>query len=178
MMIDPSLIDPGERLIWSGKPDAPRYAFRKAWYSFAFGLFFFAFSIFWIVGATNQGGWEFSWFGIPFVIIGACLVLSPLWQIFRATRTTYALTNRRAITDVSGPFPQRTSVPLKQIPFVDVRSSTTGPGHVLFQESVAYQNGGATRRDGFIAIADAAKVGQLLRNAIDKTASAGTGNPS
>jgi hypothetical protein len=176
-MIDPSLIDPGERVIWSGKPDAPRYAFRKAWYTFAFGLFFLGFSVFWVVGATKQSGWEFSSFGMLFVIIGACMVLSPLWQIFRATRTTYALTDRRAITDISGPFPQRTSVPLKQIPFVDVRSSAAGPGHVLFQESAAYQNGGVTLRDGFIAIAGADNVGQLLRRTIDKAINSGAGNP-
>jgi hypothetical protein len=156
-MIDPSLIDPGEQLIWQGKPYPARYALRKAAYIFPFGVLFFAFSLFWIHGAytaksnvSNQLGFQFWMFGIPFVIVGACMVLAPAWYFFRATATTYALTDRRAITDVSGPFPQRTSIPLNQMPFVDVRSSADGPGHVLFQEVAPYyrSGGGMTQRDG------------------------------
>src|SRR5262249_4043304 len=180
-MIDPSLIDPGEQLIWQGKPYAGRYALRKAAYTFPFGIVFFGFSLAGIYSAymaqdkaTNQLGSPFWLFVIPFVIIGACMVLSPAWYFFRATATTYVLTDRRAIMDISGPFPRRISVPLNQVPFVDVRSSNQGPGHVLFQEGTRYYgNGeGMTQRDGFIAIADAAKVGQMLRSAIQKSTGA------
>jgi hypothetical protein len=60
------------------------------------------------------------------------------------------------------------------VPFVDVRSSNEGPGHVLFQEATPYYRSGAgmTQRDGFVAIADAAKVGQMLRSAIQKSTGA------
>ena len=176
--IDSSLIDPGEQLIWSGNPYPARYALRKAAYPFLFGIFFFGFSLFWIYGAyvtssnaTNQLGFPFWTFGIPFVIVGACLVLSPVWQFFRAAHTTYALTNRRAIADISGLFPRRTSVPLGQIRFVEVRASAEGPGHVLFQEPVIsyYYNVGTMQRDGFIAIPQATRVVQMLRSAIDKS---------
>jgi hypothetical protein len=182
MMIDPSLTDPGERLLWSGRPNPAVYAMRKAAYIFPFGLFFFGFALFWIHGASQASGkaadqgMPFWLFGIPFVIAGACMVLSPAWYLFRASRTTYALTDRRAITDVSGPFPSRTSVPLHQVPFVDVRAAAQGPRHVLFQEAiVSRSNTGMAQRDGFIAIADAAQVGQLLRGAIDKAAAARIG---
>jgi hypothetical protein len=180
-MIDPALVDPGEQPIWQGKPYPARYALRKAAYTFPVGILFFAFSLFWIYGAymtdnktPSQLGFPFWLFGIPFVLVGACMVLSPAWYFFRATSTTYALTDRRAIMDISGPFPRRTSVPLSQVPFVDIRASNDGPGHVLFQETVAhYRSGrGMTQRDGFIAIADAAKVGQLLRSAIQKSTEA------
>jgi len=180
-MIDPSLIDPGEQLIWQGKPYPIRYALRKAAYTFPFGIFFFGFSLFWIYSAymasnkaTNQLGFAFWMFGIPFVIVGACMVLSPAWHLLRAASTTYALTDRRAIMDISGPFPRRTSIPLNQVPFVDVRASNEGPGHVLFQEVVPYyrSSGAMTQRDGFVAIADAAKVGQMLRSAIQKPTNA------
>ncbi len=179
-MIEPGPLDPGERLIWSANPDPPRYALRKGTYTFLFGIFFFGFSLFWIHGAytaesraTSQLLFPFWMFGIPFVIAGASMVLSPVWYFFRAMHTTYALTNRRAIMDISGPFPRRTSVPLHQIPFVDVRSAAEGPGHVLFQEAAtSYNNKGMTQRDGFIAIADAARVGQMLRSTIEKSASA------
>jgi hypothetical protein len=183
-MIDPSLIDPGEQLIWQGKPYPARYALRKAAYIFPFGIFFFVFSLFWIHGAyiaksnaSNPLGVQFWMFGIPFVFVGACMVLSPAWYFFRATTTTYALTDRRAIMDISGPFPRRISIPLNQVPFVDVRSSNEGPGHVLFQEATPYYRSGAgmTQRDGFVAIADATKVGQMLRSVIQKSTDARSG---
>jgi hypothetical protein len=173
-MIDASLMDPGERLIWSGNPYPTQFGIRKGGYPFLFGVLFFGFSLFWIHGAytaeskaTNQLLFPFWMFGIPFVIVGACMVLSPVWYFFRAMRTTYALTDRRAITDVSGPFPRRTSVPLNQMPFVDVRSSAQGPGHVLFREVLASYNKGMPQTDGFIAVPDAARVGQMLRSAIE-----------
>ena len=183
-MIDPSLMDPGEQLIWSGSPYPARYALRKAAYTFPFGIFFFGFSLFWIHSAYTAGskasdqlGFHFWMFGIPFVIVGACMVLSPAWYFLRATGTTYAITERRVITDVSGLFPRRTSVPLNQVPFVDVRSSAEGPGHVLFQEPIPSYNrpGSLAQRDGFIAIADAAKVGQMLRSAIQRSTDARPG---
>jgi hypothetical protein len=180
-MSDAFLTDPGEQLIWQGKPYPARYALRKAAYSFPVGIFFFGFSLFWIYGAymagnkaTNQLGFAFWMFGIPFVIVGACMVLSPAWYLLRAMTTTYALTDRRAIIDISGLFPRRTSVPLNQVPFVEVRSSNEGPGHILFQEAAQHyrMGGGIAQRDGFIAIADAAKVGQMLRTAIQKSTDA------
>ena len=183
-MIDPSLIDPGEQLIWQGKPYPARYALRKAGYTFPFGIVFFGFSLFWIHGAymaanktTSELGFPFWLFGIPFVLVGACMVLSPAWYFFRAMTTTYSLTDRRAVMDVSGPFSRRTSIPLNQMPFVDVRSSADGPGHVLFQEAAPYYRSGwgTTQRDGFVAIADAAKVGQMLRSTIQKVADARPG---
>jgi hypothetical protein len=180
MTIEVPLTDPGEKLIWSGNPIPARYALRKASYRFLFGIFFFGFSLFWINGAytaggrgANQLGFPFWMFGLPFVIVGASMVLSPAWQYFRGMQTTYALTDRRAIMNISGPFPRRISVPLNQVPFVEVLSSADGPGHVLFQEPVAsYSNRGVAQRDGFIAIADAAQIGQMLRGAIEKSAGA------
>jgi TIR domain len=165
-----------EQLIWQGKPTPARYALRKAAYTFPAGIFFFGFSLFWIYGVyIGETGFAFWMFGIPFVIISACMVLSPAWHLFRATNTTYTLTDRRATIDISGPFPRWTSVPLNQMPFVDVRSSSEGPGHVLFQEAAPMfygMDGGMKQRDGFIAIAEAAKVGQMLKTAIQKSTEA------
>jgi hypothetical protein len=171
--------DRREKLIWQGKPSPARYALRKASYTFPLGIFFLGFSLLWIyvayTGANNATDFAFWMFGIPIVIVGACMVLSPAWYLFRATNTTYTLTDGRATIYISGPFPRWTSVPLNQVPFVDVRSSSEGPGHVLFQEAAPMfygMDGGMKQRDGFIAIADAAKVGQMLRTAIQKSTEA------
>ena len=94
----------------------------------------------------------------------------------RKPQTTYALTDRRAIIDMAAPLPRHISVPLNQISFVDVRTSTHTTGDVLFRGAVESQMSiGMIRPDGFIAIADAARVGQLLRSAIEKSINARPG---
>jgi hypothetical protein len=177
MTINPSLLDPGERLLWSEKPSPVSYALKKGGLTSIFGIPFFAFSLFWIAMAgiasdrTPNGPAAFFWmFGIPFVLIGLGLVLSPLWYYWRGTQATYALTNRRAIIDLGGQFPRSISVPLNQIPFVEVRASADGRGHVLFQEAVTtyYSRPSLPQRDGFIGISKAEHVGQILRTSIDK----------
>ena len=187
MTIDASFTDPGERLLWSGKPVPWVYALRKGASMFLFGLFFFGFSLFWIYGAwraavaVNQAfapdefPIPFWLFGIPFVLAGAAMVLSPLWYFFRGAGTTYALTDRRAIIDVAGPLPKRLSVPLTQMPFIEFRPFNRAVGDVLFHDVTKFIQGGhgqgrTTQRDGFVAIPDAAQVEQTLRAAMDKTA--------
>jgi len=172
MMIDPSLLDRGEKLLWSGHPDPTRYLFAKSGYTFLGGLFFFGFSLLWTLGASLQGG-AFALFGVPFMLIGAGLVLSPFWHLLRGRNATYALTDRRAIIDFSGFMARRISVPLDQIRFIDMRMRRDKSGDIYFKETaVAAEGGYATQRDGFLAIADASRVEQLLRNAIDQLADA------
>ena len=178
MTIDPRLIDADEKLLWSGRPSALRYAFKKSWSGFLFGLVFFGFSAFWIYGAATHGrnveGWmgiPFWAFGVPFLIVGGVMVLSPLWHLFRGLRTTYVLTNRRALTTTPPPFAQRLSVPLAQIRFIDMRPTADGTGDIyFFKETVTGDSDGqSVRRDGFIAIADVARAEQLLRRAIERS---------
>jgi hypothetical protein len=176
MTIDRNLLDPGESVVWSGRPNALRYALTLSWYTFLFGIFFFGFSLVWISiawGKAPKDGNFFFLFGIPFVVIGAGLVLSPLWHLWRGARATYALTNRRAVTVIDGLFARRLSVPLSQIRFVDVRASVSGFGNVYFKETaVPGSEGGTTiKREGFIAIPDVPKVERLLRAEVDRAAS-------
>jgi hypothetical protein len=163
------LLDPGERLIWSGKPGPLRYALNRGIFSFLFGLVFFGFAIFWTINAADQSSALFVFFGIPLLVFGLGFVLSPIWQFIRGGRSIYALTDRRAVIDISKVFPRRVSVPLSQIRLIEVRRSATGFGDVLFREiasSVSYGN--SISRDGFIAIAEVDHVDQLLRSVIEK----------
>jgi hypothetical protein len=175
MTIEP---DRGENVLWSGAPIPIRYALRKGAWTFFVGIWFFGFSIFWVHVASGgkidriPSGFEFWMFGIPFVVVGACLVLSPIWYFVKSKMTTYTLTDQRAVIERSGLFPQRISVPLDRMAFVDLRASANGPGDVLFYEGTSWQNwnGKYTQRDGFIAISEAARVEQLLRAAQTKAA--------
>jgi hypothetical protein len=178
-------IDRGERLLWSGRPDPLPYTIRVGRHAFLFGLVFFGFSLFWTHGAMTEGakvqalgGVPFWLLGVPFVIVGACLVLSPFWHFYRALRTTYALTDKRALTAISGPYARRFSVPLSQIRFVDVRPSDDGSGDIYFKETVVSDSEGqTTRREGFIAISELDRVDQLLRKTIERPADADRQGP-
>jgi hypothetical protein len=181
MTSEADLLDPGEQLIWSGAPNALSFAFRRSWSTFLFGIFFFGFSVFWVHGAATQGGsgnmpggFSFWMFGIPFVAIGAGMVLSPVWQFLRGLRATYVLTNQRAVVAFAGPFPRRISMPLGQIGFVDVRPATDGSGDIYFKETVVSGGDGrSVRRDGFVAIGEVANVERLLRAAVGKAVASG-----
>lgn len=176
MTIDPGLLDPGEALIWSGRTSPLVYAVRKGWGTFLFGIFFFTFAAFWTRVAARDGGQMGegipAWlFGVPFILVGASMLLSPLWHLWRGLHTAYALTSKRALIAIAGPFARRISVPLDQIRFVDVRPSSGGAGSIFFKETATSDGEGTTiGREGFVAIADVNRVEQLLRQAIERAA--------
>jgi hypothetical protein len=182
MMSEATPTGPGERVLWSGTPEPLRFSLRKSFPGALIGIPFFAFSLFWISMASRAPGgaaspfpFPFWLFGIPFVLVGLGMVLSPVWHYARALRTSYVLTNRRAIVDYPGPFGRRISVPLTQIPFIETRGSFGNYGHVLFQEAVvsSYNRGGLAQRDGFVAVADPAQPEQLLRAAVERASGPG-----
>jgi hypothetical protein len=176
MTIDPGTLDAGESVIWSGRPRVLAYAFRKSFKNLAIGLLLLAFVWFWSHGALDLGSAkERSWmFGAIVVAIGGVMALSPFWQMFRGGRSSYVLTNCRALTIIDGPFGRRLSVPLKQIGFVDVRPGTEGSGDIYFKETAVTgsEGGTVTRREGFMAIPDVMRVERLLRDAIDRAVNA------
>jgi hypothetical protein len=183
MMNEPVALDPGERLLWSGKPKPISYAFKRSWATFLFGIFFFGFSLFWIAGASfadskSRGPFPFPFwlFGIPFVAVGAGMVLSPVWHFWRGAHLTYVITSKRAITIFSGAFGRRENVPLAQIKFIDVNSSDSDTGDVYFKETWSWgANNRAPRRDGFLGIPNVSAAERTLRQAVDKAIQVGVG---
>jgi hypothetical protein len=172
-------IDPGEHVLWSGNPNPLRFSLRKSLPGALIGIPFFAFSLFWISTAYNVPSENsplpvpFWIFGIPFVLVGSGMVLSPIWHYMRALRTSYIVTDQRAVIDYSGPFGRKVSVPLNRMPFIESRRSFGDFGHILFQEAtVSSYNAGMSQRDGFVAVPAPAQVEQILRTAVDKTSGA------
>jgi hypothetical protein len=173
----PDLLDPGERMVWSGRPTALSYATTKGRGSFLSGIFVCGFAAFWINSAYRQGG-LFALFGVPIAVMGLGSVLSPLWYFVRARRTTYVLSDKRAIIDIAGLFPKRLSVPLSQVQFVELKTSNGGAGDVLFREvTSSWERGYSTTRDGFIAVPDTAEVDRLLRAAVAKAGNTRAASP-
>ena len=171
-------LDPGEELIWSGRPDAVWFAIRRAWWPLLIAIALLTISVTLslklgrlpspadptdpVAIARGLQGMSAS-----FGLIG---VLAALWLWLRALRTRYMLTNRRVVIDTAGVLPRRTSMPLEHIRFVEFRSKLLGPDDVVFNETRRPSLDGWGRRgEGFIAVPDAARVEQLIRDAIDQT---------
>ncbi len=97
-------LDSGERLLWSGTPDAAGVALG-ALPAALFGVPFFAFAAFWIWGAYTATHARhtagpfvfFPLFGVPFLLVGLGVLTSPLWAWLTALKTVYAVTDRRVM---------------------------------------------------------------------------------
>jgi hypothetical protein len=175
-------LTPGEKLVWCAQPHS--WAFAKAAIPvFLFGLVFFGFSIFWETMAltTTQAQPKngaappavavvFPLFGVPFVLVGLCMVLSPLGYVLKAKRTVYGLTDKAAIVMRGQLLGGRevTRFGPQQLDQISRRDSMGGRGDLIFQY-VNYgnwrsRNGTPVMRpDGFIGIDNVRDVERLLR---------------
>jgi hypothetical protein len=165
----------GERLIWWDRPDRARLAKRELDFGTLFGVFFFLFAVFWMAQASKAPG-PFFLFGLPFVLIGIWMVTTPLRAYWNAGRMAFALTDRRALI-VAGA--NVTARPLEHVAFVETESSADGRGNVLFiNEQGAFapnnwNNQPMMRKSGFIAVADAERVGQEMLSLMEKRRASG-----
>lgn len=154
----------GERLIWWDRPTAASLAKRELNYTTFSGVFMFLFAIFWMTMAFRAPG-PFFLFGLLFVGIGLFLGSAPLRAYWAAASMMFALTDRRALV-VKGA--KTTAYPLERIDFVETESMHDSRGNVLFLNEPmsplgwAANSGMMMRKGGFIAIADAERVGQEM----------------
>lgn len=143
------LLEPGERILWQGHPDA-----RVEWgevvsFQSMFGIVFTAFAVFWISMAVSMGGhFEdglssiFPLFGVPFVAVGLYLVVGRLiHDAFRRRGTWYTLTDRTAFIAVT----LRGQRKLERYPIsrdMKLVLEDGMPGTVWFAEKVTHNPGG------------------------------------
>jgi hypothetical protein len=152
-----------ERLIWWDRPIPALLARREITIGILMGLFFLAFSIFWLSMAFRAPG-PFFLFGVPFVFIGLWMASAPIRAYVRAGSMLYALTDRRAML-LTGSTTR--TFPLDQLDFVETKTFADGTGHVEFYQETnpyawtrSYPTG--VQKIGFLAIADAEKVARKL----------------
>lgn len=141
-----SELQPGETLYWSGLADARRSAITALPASL-FGIPFAGFALFWITMAYNgthamsktssnaftRGFSIFPLFGVPFLLVGLGVILSPLWAYLKSLSTTYAVTNQRVmIISGSGSRSVKSCTPA-DIVSVDHRERPDGSGDVLIR---------------------------------------------
>jgi hypothetical protein len=177
---------PGERLLWVGQPRRRRFP-REALPAFLFGIPFTAFAVFWTAlavwivsrghGANDPGllfRIVFPLFGLPFVLIGVGLLSTPYWLRRQATRTCYALTDRRAILWEAGTFggvAVRSFAPDALTGFHRVEYPD-GHGDLVFEEvhTEGRDRRGRRRirtaRHGFLDVEEVRRIEELLRKAL------------
>lgn len=158
------LLDPGEKILWQGRPEPGVRLDLSQPMSLVMGVFFMGFSLFWMNIASQAGG--FFWmFGLLFFGIGFFNAIGiHFWKSYRRRKTHYTLTNKQAFIATDLPGKKR----LKSYPvtadsgleFID-----TNPPSILFSSEKKHRKNGIFRVPvGFEYITDARDVMQLIRD--------------
>jgi len=156
-----------ERVSWAGQPIAKQRAIS----GFALWLFFIpwtGFSIFWVNGAIEQSKGEsaFPLFGIPFLLIGIWMLLTPIREWFKANKTVYVVTNQRAFTIEAIKSIKVTNFNSEHITNIEKKINIDGSGDlILLKENYVDSDGDKqTKEKGFFAVTDV----KLVENYIQK----------
>lgn len=131
------LLDPGERLLWSGKPRSGIRLRAQDAYLIPFSILWCGFAIFWEFSVIDTGApFFFKLWGIPFVCVGLFFVFGRFFlDAYNRAQTTYGVTNERIII-VSGIFSQQTkSLQLRTLSDVSLSQRGDGSGTITFGPS-------------------------------------------
>jgi hypothetical protein len=162
----------GERIRWMEQP-IPRFFTPASTVTFLMAIPFTAFAVFWICGASgfklpdfSKGGFSFfPLFGVPFILVGIGMLLSPLWAHRKGLKTVYVITDRRAITFDGGWTTTVTSYTPDQLKSMSRKEKKDGTGDVVLGQRVSTSsNRGQQMVDvGFLRVRDVRKTEQMLR---------------
>lgn len=159
-------LEPGERLLWYGKPD-PKRSLLGSLAIMLFGIPWTAFAVFWtgaasgLIWGDGRPGWLslFGLFGVPFILVGLGMLTSPYWLYRKAQRTVYALTDRRAMIITGTRTRKIQSFAGHDIDLIERTERVDGKGDVMFATATGNKS---SQRIGFIGIPDARRVEHLL----------------
>jgi hypothetical protein len=173
----------GERIVWTAQPIASHLG-RASWPLVIFGIFWTAFSVFWVV-AAGAGTWRnstpgpfklFPLFGVPFVLIGIGMLTSPIWMRKKAAKTVYMITDQRAVILSEG---LRGKTRVESYAPAQLQSITRdqhpdGSGDLIFETRTWRDSDGdrRTHRVGFFAVPDVKTVEDHIRTLAQKASNA------
>ncbi len=167
-----------ERIEWIGMPK--RIFFTPvATAAFLFGIPWTAFALFWTAGAVwgtsnmKEGPGLFSLFplfGLPFIFIGFGMLSSPIWAYWRAGKSAYVITNRRAITFDGGWSTTVRSYPPDKLTEIFRKEKRDGSGDVIIARRAWRDSDGDRQSEelGFLRVADAKDVERRLKGLAEK----------
>ena len=159
------ILDEGEKILWQGRPDA-RVALKvSSFVGFLFGLGFAGFALFWMIMASQAGG--FFWmFGLLHFFVGLGVAFGAMfWSAWRRRHTWYPLTDKRAFIATDVPFRGRR---LKSYPITDTTVldyDGGNPASIMFNHEMRRSKNGSYRVDvGVERIGDGQTVYHLMRD--------------
>lgn len=151
------VLERGERVLWKGRPT--RKTDYSAFLIWAFAIPWTAFSLFWVTAtyslsqtsAPDEGGLRiaallFPLFGVPFVIVGLIMMISPFFAITVPGRTLHAITDRRILRIVVGWKASLRIIPGEWVTKVDHLTKFDGTGTLLVSFDQPAANGKGGRR--------------------------------
>ncbi|KIC46477.1 aspartate carbamoyltransferase catalytic subunit [Ruegeria sp. ANG-S4] len=159
------ILDPGEQVIWQGRPDAGFAPHPFRIFEGIFGLFFASFALFWMTQAAKGGG-GFWMFGLLHFSVGVGIILHALfWDSFKRNRTWYTLSDRRAFIATDLPLLGKRLASYVINEDADLRLIDGSPASVFFASETMQTKGSVkTRPIGFERIADGKAVYRKIRN--------------
>ena len=168
-------LSPGETAVWQSQPPQWRMARTKA-REFFIGIPFTAFAVAWTFAAA--GGFAkakapppglfhygFIAWGCMFVGFGLWTLGSPLRAAWLATRTAYAVTDRRAIVLTVARRKTVRQFDAGQLGQLTRVENADGSGDLVFDRVVTQvvRGGTRTKEIGFFGIADVRSIERLVR---------------
>ena len=125
-------LQPGERLIWSGRPAGGILLTGRDVFLIPFSILWCAFIVFWMFGASHAGG-GFALFGMPFVAVGLFFVVGRfVLDAWIRSGMRYAVTNRRILILKTRPSSSFTSIDLNRLSQTQVSERSDGRGTLRF----------------------------------------------
>ncbi len=149
-----SFLEPGERLLWHGRPDANRLVRRQYGWCFLAGAFF-GLSLIWTWDSWRRGTVISVFVGLLIVVAGLAVVFAKGREILEARSTRYLVTSRRAVVLRGRRARVVATFGPRDIGAVEVKPFDDGSGDVLFsrQPRPRGYRGLDSRDGGFYGVA-------------------------
>ena len=160
-----------EKLLWSGRPRQGVFLTQTDAGTIPFSLMWGGFAFFWEFKAVSSGGpLFFDLWGVPFVLIGAYMIVGRFfYEALLRSRTYYGLTNERVII-ISGLTSRAVkSLQVQTLTDVTLSEEASGTGTITFGPNLSYSgrgsSAGRTQQPSFESIADAQEVFERICSA-------------
>ena len=158
-----ALLEPGERLLWHGRPDTNRLVRRQYGWCFIAGAFF-ALSLLWAWASWQRGTLVSIFVGLLFAAAGLAVVIGKAREILHAKTTRYFVTDRRAAVVAGRPARVTESFGASEIGAIEVRPLKEELNDVLFNREPRLRGyrGVTTEGTGFYGLVDSGRARRAL----------------
>ena len=150
-----ALLEPGERLLWHGRPDTNRLVRRQYVWCFFAGAFF-GLSLIWTWASWQRGTAVSIFVGLLFAAFGLAAAIGKAREILLARTTRYFVTDRRAAAAVGRRGRITEQFRADEIGAIEIKPAGDGLGDVLFNREPHLRGyrGVTTEGTGFYGLAE------------------------